>query len=85
MARRKKTAKATKKTIEQTVSPTSIGYSGKINVKVTNRGKTVYNNTFHNNGGTKLFKFLCECLAGQYGTAETQRPMKIRLFNTAHD
>lgn len=71
MARRKKKTKA----IEQQITPTTIGYSGKINVNVTNRGKKVYSGTFHNIGGTKLFQFICQCLAGQYSSAESNRPV----------
>lgn len=58
--------------------PATIGYEGKINVKVQRGTKTVSNKTYHNTGSNKLFHFLCECLAGNY--YNDIRPVRIKLL-----
>lgn len=58
--------------------PSTIGYQGKINVKVQRGNKIVSSKTYHNTGSIKLFHFLCECLAGNY--YEDLRPVRLRLL-----
>lgn len=86
MGRKKKeTTEQTTKVSDQKEKETnkstsgSIGYQGKINVKVQRGNQTVSNKTYNNNGNTNLFKFLCDCLSGYY--QESSRPVKIALFN----
>jgi hypothetical protein len=41
--------------------------------------KTLSTRKFDNSGMPNLFKFLCNCLAGNY--AEKMRPCKVKLFS----
>jgi len=59
-------------------SSASIGYQGKLNVQVRRGDKVLSNKTYHNTGNINLFRFLCQCLAGNY--REDLRPYKIALF-----
>lgn len=60
----------------------TIGYAGKVQVKVKDRQKNKILNTYtnHNAGGDALFNFLACCLAGEYALADGSRPFKIKLF-----
>ena len=58
----------------------SIGYSGKVKVTVVDGRKVVSRKVGHNAGGQPLFKFLAQCLCGNYENAKTSQPLKIKLF-----
>ena len=55
-----------------------IDYSGHVEVKLLRDRKIISSYKYHNNGRGKLFKFLCNALAGNY--IERERPCQIRLF-----
>lgn len=76
--------KETKTTEKTNVSSSvaTIGYQGNLNIKVQRGNKIISNKTYHNTGSQLLFRFLCECLAGNY--YEDLRPVKIKLFS-GHD
>ena len=60
----------------------SILYHGNINISIVNsKGKVISTKSFHNAGTKQLAKFLCYCLAGNYGASDKLRPFKIGLFN----
>ena len=91
MGRKKKTTtetpisqeeiKETSTVMETKKSPSAgtIGYKGNINVKVQRGNKIISNKNYHNTGNQSLFRFLCECLAGNY--YDDLRPVKIKLFS----
>ena len=58
----------------------SVGYSGKVKVTVVDDRKVVSRKVGHNAGGQPLFKFLAQCLCGNYENAKTSQPLKIKLF-----
>ena len=58
----------------------SIGYSGKVKVTVVDDRKVVSRKVGHNAGGQPLFKFLAQCLCGNYENAKASQPLKIKLF-----
>lgn len=68
------------------LSTLNIGYAGKVNIKVKNKktNQTLYSYTNHNEGNLPLFNFLALCLAGEYATADSQRPYKIKLFKNVN-
>jgi hypothetical protein len=57
----------------------SISYAGRVNIKIQKGNKTLSTRKFDNSGMPNLFKFLCNCLAGNY--AEKMRPCKVKLFS----
>lgn len=59
----------------------NIAYEGLVTVKLYNGKKLISTKTYHNAGGQNLFKFLSQCLAGNYKTAEQLRPCTLKLFN----
>jgi hypothetical protein len=81
MARKKKKI-TTKDKINSSVSvegTQNIDYSGKVAIKVVRGNKVITSRTYHNSGCPSLFKFLCNCLAGEF--THSLRPSKIKLFN----
>lgn len=73
MARRKKTAQAAVTEKEQ------VSYSGQVKLSVQKGNKTLSTKTYHNAGTSKLFKFICEALAGNFRRG--MLPSKIALFD----
>ena len=64
----------------------SVGYSGKVKVTVVDDRKVVSRKVGHNAGGQPLFRFLAQCLCGNYENAKALQPLKIKLFyNDAKD
>ena len=55
-----------------------IGYSGRVEVKLLRDRKLISSYKYHNKGRGKLFKFLCNALAGNY--IERERPCQVKLF-----
>ena len=78
MARKKKTTSTVEKE-KATKSGMNVGYQGKLTVKINSGKTTISTKTYHNTGTYKMFKFLCDSLAG-YDTAKS-RPCQIRLFS----
>ena len=58
----------------------SVGYSGKVKVTVVDDRKVVSRKVGYNAGGQPLFKFLAQCLCGNYENVKTSQPLKIKLF-----
>lgn len=59
----------------------SLAYQGTVTTKVMHFNKVISSKTYHNTGNLPLFKFICYCLAGDFGTiANNLIPMKIRLY-----
>lgn len=56
----------------------SIGYQGKVSVKIQRGNKIISSKTYHNSGMPNLFRFLANCLAGSIST--NGKPVKIKLF-----
>lgn len=46
--------------------PTTIKYKGNVNIKLIKRGKIIKEINNHNDGTPQLFKFILDCLAGNY-------------------
>ena len=59
----------------------SVGYSGKVKVTVVDDRKVVSRKVGHNAGGQPLFRFLAQCLCGNYENAKALQPLKIKLFH----
>jgi len=61
----------------------NIGYSGIVNITVTDeKNKPVAQSKHKNNGSKNLFKFLADCLCGNAVSAINQKPSKIVLLTT---
>ena len=59
----------------------SVGYSGKVKVTVVDDRKVVSRKVGHNAGGQPLFRFLAQCLCGNYENTKALQPLKIKLFH----
>lgn len=57
-----------------------LNYSGEVVLSIVNDKKIILKKIFHNAGKDNLFKFITNCLAGNFGTAKTLQPVKIKLF-----
>lgn len=57
-----------------------ISYSGKVTVTIRRGNTPIATKVFKNSGNKPLFKFFCQCLAGNYKEGEIFRPTKIKLF-----
>lgn len=66
-----------KKNIGQT-----IGYEGVVTVSAFSGDRLQGFRRFHNEGKAKLFKFLSDCLIGDYRAAESSRPCRVVLFGS---
>ena len=58
----------------------SISYIGNVSVSILKGKNVIKTIKTHNKGYEPLFRFLCQCLAGEYNRAEALRPRYIRLF-----
>lgn len=58
----------------------AIEYTGKVTVSLKYKAKVISKNTYYNNGCNDFFNFLASCVAGNYTSAERNRPTKIMLF-----
>ncbi|MBO7078220.1 MAG: hypothetical protein J6W64_00230 [Bacilli bacterium] len=65
---------------EHSKNNTSIKYSGSVNVTIKQGNRVISNRRSSNAGGDSIFKFLAECVSGNYSAAEEIRPCKIMLF-----
>ena len=80
--KQKNIEKTTSTTIEETinnkVSSTTGGirYTGNITVSIQRGNKIISTKQYHNNGTALLFKFIANCLAGNY--YYKARPCRIR-------
>lgn len=65
-------------------SSATLNYTGKVKISFCNGSKVFKSKTYSNNGCGPLFKFIAQCLQGEYKQAEKTRPTKVKLFyNTA--
>ena len=63
----------------------TVGYTGIVTLsQYTGTKKRVLAST-HNEGGKALFDYLADCLAGNFDTANINRPTKIMLLNITED
>ena len=59
-----------------------IGYEGNVKICIKAGKKTLLSKTIHNNGTTNLFRFLANCLKGDFRS--DMLPCRIRLFNRSY-
>ena len=78
MGRKKK-----KKEIIKTKTPFAIEYRGDVSIDVIRKGKVIKSFKNHNDGTSNLFKFILDCLAGNY--YEVNRPFWIVPYYTDTD
>ena len=81
MAKKKTKTSENNNQIASGVTTTGIGYQGNLTVKLTNGKKVLSAKTYHNAGTKELFKFICNCLAGNFATSS--RPCRIQLYGHA--
>ena len=83
------TKKQNKNKVEQAAnissSSASLNYTGKVSVKFCKGNKVLKSKTYSNNGCGPLFKFIAQCLQGEYRQAEKLRPNKIKLFSNTSE
>lgn len=72
MGRKKKEKK---KEIIQTKTPFSIEYRGDVSIDIIRKGKVIKSFKNHNDGTNNLFRFILDCLAGNY--YEVNRPFWV--------
>lgn len=77
MGRKKKEKK---KEIIQAKTPFSIEYKGDVSIDVIRKGKVIKSFKNHNDGTNNLFRFILDCLAGNY--YEVNRPFWIVPYYT---
>lgn len=66
---------------DKIITRDEIGYSGTVVINIK-KGKTIISSrTVHNNGCVNLFKFIANCLKGDF--LSSMRPCKICLFSRA--
>lgn len=67
--------------MSQAIFTDGLGYEGKVTLTLRSNNRVITSKTYKNNGTTRLFKFLGECLRGNFGT-DTQNlvPNKILLL-----
>lgn len=58
-----------------------LGYKGQVTVKTVRDGKVIKTKTIHNAGTKLLFKFLANCIIGNY--YDNERPLYVKLFNVS--
>jgi len=80
MGRKKKINKESEQPIVTNVQ--NIGYQGTLNVSILHGKRVIQKTKYHNSGMPNLFRFLVNCLGGNY--AAGLRPNKIRLFYFKH-
>lgn len=79
MGRKKKIKKEEVKQEETVVQGAqTINYQGSISLSINKGKKVLLKKKYHNKGMPNLFKFLANCLAGNY--SGNLRPNKIKLF-----
>ena len=78
MGRKKK-----KKEIIKAKTPFAIEYRGDVSVDVIRKGKVIRSFKNHNDGTNNLFRFILDCLAGNY--YEVNRPFWIVPYYTKGD
>ena len=78
MGRKKK-----KKEIIKAKTPFAIEYKGDVSIDVIRKGKVIKSFKNHNDGTSNLFKFILDCLAGNY--YEVNRPFWIVPYYTDTD
>lgn len=67
--------------MSQAIFIDGLGYEGKVTLTLKSNNRIITSKTYKNNGTNQLFKFLGECLKGNFGT-ETKKlvPNKILLL-----
>ena len=70
-----------KKVNKQTKNNMSINYSGNVTVATYIGNKCISKKAYHNKGALALYRFLANCLAGNFPTAYNLRPFKIKLLS----
>lgn len=62
-------------------SKISVGYRGKVTISLEKNNSEVSKKVLYNSGTYYLFKFICECLAGNYNNAEPLRPIYLNIYS----
>lgn len=63
----------------------TLGYTGIVTLSQYTNGKNFVISKVHNQGGTALFDFLADCLAGNFDTARLNCPYQILLLNVENN
>ena len=67
---------------EKTITNTSFGYIGTVTISIKdNKNNTIITKKHHNTGSINIFKYISDCLAGEYKTAQNSQPTKIGLLS----
>ncbi len=61
-----------------------IKYSGEVTVRIMRRSEVLYEKVFHNKGRKPLFRHIANCLAGNYISAEEDRPVVLNIFSVPY-
>lgn len=72
--------KEVKEEVKSPSTSTNFKYTGKIKIKYISKNKIVKSYRAHNQGQLSLFKFICDCLVGQYD--DDNSPKYIQIFNS---
>jgi hypothetical protein len=67
--------------IQQVTNTTNIKYEGKVVVSIVKGKKVISSTTYKNKGKLPLFRFIVDCLRGDYSSAEAYRPKYIQLLS----
>lgn len=62
-----------------------LGYTGIVRLSQYNDGKKTLITQKYNQGTSKLFDYLADCLIGDYDCANLKRPAKIKLLKISQD
>jgi hypothetical protein len=65
---------------DKTTTSATISYRGDVEITIQKNYKNIYSKTYHNAGRLPMFKFIANCLCGQYASVEELRPKFIRLY-----
>lgn len=57
-------------------------YRGEVKVSIVKNNRVISSMTYNNKGCEPLFRFLCECLKGEYSV--NARPFKIKLYGKSN-
>jgi hypothetical protein len=66
-------------------STAALSYTGKVKISFCQGSKIIKSKTYSNNGCGPLFKFIAQCIQGEYKQAEKIRPNKVKLFFNTSD
>lgn len=62
-------------------SKSSFNYTGKVTVTLEKKNKDISKKVLFNTGTANLFKFIAICLAGNYNSASSLRPIYLNIYS----